>query len=81
MRLDGSYRMELFRSGFHVLHDEGLAEEMVQETSDITRRPSSRPLLPVEDFQLTPNTTALTRHPRSLPSTGPSTGCLRSMPT
>ena len=24
--------MELFRFGFHVLHDEGLAEEMVQET-------------------------------------------------
>jgi hypothetical protein len=24
--------MELFRFGFHVLHDQGLAEEMVQET-------------------------------------------------
>jgi RNA polymerase sigma-70 factor (ECF subfamily) len=76
------YRMELFRFGFHVLRDQGLAEEMVQETFirfcqqarnydakrgpvrgwlftmarsaayDIARRPSSRPLLPVEDFQL-----------------------------
>jgi DNA-directed RNA polymerase specialized sigma24 family protein len=26
------YRMELFRFGFHMLHDQGLAEEMVQET-------------------------------------------------
>ncbi|MGD0928628.1 MAG: RNA polymerase sigma factor [Streptosporangiaceae bacterium] len=81
-RLYRKYRMELFRFGFHVLHDEGLAEEMVQETFikfcqragtyddargpvrgflftmarstayDIVRRPSSRPLLPVEDFQL-----------------------------
>jgi DNA-directed RNA polymerase specialized sigma24 family protein len=24
--------MELFRFGFHVLHDQGLADEMVQET-------------------------------------------------
>ena len=78
------YRMELFRFGFHVLHDQGLAEEMVQETFikfcqqaskydpgrgpvrgwlftmarsaayDIARRPSSRPFLPVEDFQLPP---------------------------
>jgi RNA polymerase sigma-70 factor (ECF subfamily) len=78
------YRMELFRFGFHVLHDEGLAEEMVQETFikfcqqagrydanrgpvrawlftmarsaavDIARRPSSRPFLPVEEFQLPP---------------------------
>jgi hypothetical protein len=31
-RLYRKYRMELFRFGFHVLHDEGLAEEMVQET-------------------------------------------------
>ena len=83
-RLYRKYRMELFRFGFHVLHDEGLAEEMVQETFikfcqqarnydanrgpvrgwlftmarstayEIARRPSSRPLLPVEDFQLPP---------------------------
>jgi RNA polymerase sigma-70 factor, ECF subfamily len=83
-RLYRKYRMELFRFGVHVLHDEGLAEEMVQETFikfckqarsydakrgpvrgwlftmaksaayDIARRPSSRPLLPVEDFQLPP---------------------------
>ena len=76
--------MELFRFGVHVLHDQGLAEEMVQETFirfcqragsydagrgpvrgwlftmaksaaiDIARRPSSRPFLPVEDFQLPP---------------------------
>ncbi len=31
-RLYRKYRMELFRFGFHVLRDEGLAEEMVQET-------------------------------------------------
>jgi RNA polymerase sigma factor (sigma-70 family) len=83
-RLYRKYRMELFRFGFHVLHDQGLAEEMVQETFirfcqqarnydtkrgpvrawlftmarsaayDIARRPSSRPFLPVEDFQLPP---------------------------
>ena len=83
-RLYRKYRMELFRFGFHVLHDQGLAEETVQETFvkfcqragsydvsrgpvrgwlftmarstayDIARRPSSRPLLPVEDFQLPP---------------------------
>jgi RNA polymerase sigma-70 factor (ECF subfamily) len=83
-KLYRKYRMELFRFGVHVLHDQGLAEEMVQETFikfcqqagrcdpgrgpvrgwlftmaksaavDITRRPSSRPLLPVEDFQLPP---------------------------
>ena len=83
-RLYRKYRMELFRFGFHVLNDQGLAEEMVQETFikfckragsydpsrgpvrgwlftmarsaayDIARRPSSRPLLPVEDFQLPP---------------------------
>jgi len=83
-RLYRKYRKELFRFGFHVLHDQGLAEEMVQETFikfcqqapnyrvdrgpvrgwlftmarsaayDIARRPSSRPLLPVEDFQLPP---------------------------
>ncbi len=83
-RLYHKYRMELFRFGVHVLHDQGLAEEMVQETFikfcqqaanydagrgpvrgwlftiarsaayDIARRPSSRPFLPVEDFQLPP---------------------------
>jgi DNA-directed RNA polymerase specialized sigma24 family protein len=31
-RLYRKYRKELFRFGFHVLHDQGLAEEMVQET-------------------------------------------------
>ena len=31
-RLYRKYRMELFRFGFHVLNDQGLAEEMVQET-------------------------------------------------
>ena len=31
-RLYRKYRMELFRFGFHVLHDQGLAEELVQET-------------------------------------------------
>ena len=81
-RLYRKYRMELFRYGVHVLHDQGLAEEMVQETfitfcqqasnydanrgpvrawlftiarstaHDIARRPSSRPLLPVDDFEL-----------------------------
>ena len=83
-RLYRKYRMELFRFGVHILHDQGLAEEMVQETFirfcqragsydagrgpvrgwlftmaksaaiDIARRPSSRPFLPVEDFQLPP---------------------------
>jgi RNA polymerase sigma-70 factor (ECF subfamily) len=83
-RLYRKYRMELLRFGVHVLHDQGLAEEMVQETFirfcqrarsydagrgpvrgwlftmaksaaiDIARRPSSRPFLPVEDFQLPP---------------------------
>jgi RNA polymerase sigma-70 factor (ECF subfamily) len=83
-RLYRKYRMELYRFGVHVLRDQGLAEEMVQETFiklcqqarnydasrgpvrgwlftmacsaayDIARRPSSRPLLPVEDFQLPP---------------------------
>jgi RNA polymerase sigma-70 factor, ECF subfamily len=83
-RLYRKYRMELFRFGFHVLRDQGLAEEMVQETFikfcrqaknydasrapvrgwlftiaksaayDVARRPSSRPMLPVEDFQLPP---------------------------
>jgi DNA-directed RNA polymerase specialized sigma24 family protein len=31
-RLYRKYRMELLRFGVHVLHDQGLAEEMVQET-------------------------------------------------
>ena len=31
-RLYRKYRMELFRFGVHVLHDQGLAEDMVQET-------------------------------------------------
>ena len=83
-RLYRKYRMELFRFGSHVTRDQGLAEEMVQETFikfcrqaknydagrapvrawlftmarsaayDIARRPSSRPFLPVEDFQLPP---------------------------
>jgi RNA polymerase sigma-70 factor (ECF subfamily) len=83
-RLYRKYRMELLRFGVHVLRDQGLAEEMVQETFirfcqrarsydagrgpvrgwlftmaksaavDIARRPSSRPFLPVEDFQLPP---------------------------
>lgn len=83
-RLYRKYRMELYRFGFHVLGDQGLAEEMVQETFirfcqrartydasrgpvrgwlftmarsvayDLARRPSSRPFLPVEDFQLPP---------------------------
>ena len=83
-RLYRKYQMELFRFGFHVLGDQGLAEEMAQETfikfcqrariydasrgpvrawlftmtrsaaCDIARRPSSRPMLHVEDFQLPP---------------------------
>ena len=83
-RVYRKYRMELFRFGVHVLRDQGLAEEMVQETFikfckqaknyntnrgtvrgwlftmarsaayDLARRPSSRPLLSVEDFQLPP---------------------------
>ncbi len=83
-RIYRKYRMGLFRFGVHVLGDQGLAEEMVQEAFiklcrqannydpgrgpvrgwlftmarsavyDIARRPSSRPLLPVEDFQLPP---------------------------
>ncbi len=83
-RLYRKYHRELFRFGCHVLHDEGLADEMVQETLikvcqrartydpqrgpvrgwlftmarttayDIARRPSSRPFVPVEDFQLPP---------------------------
>ena len=83
-RLYLKYKMELFRFGFHVLGNQGLAEEMVQETFikfcqqagrydarrgpvrawlftiaksaayDVARRPSSRPMLPVEDFRLPP---------------------------
>ena len=83
-RLYRKYRMGLFRFGFRVLGNQGLADEMVQETFikfcqqagrydasrgpvrawlftiaksaayDIARRPSSRPMLPVEDFQLPP---------------------------
>ena len=78
------YAKNLYRFGLHMLGDEGLAEEMVQEsfqrlwrsagrfnadrgsagaflfviarsaTADIRKRPSSRSLLPVEDFQLPP---------------------------
>jgi RNA polymerase sigma-70 factor, ECF subfamily len=78
------YAKNLYRFGLHMLGDEGLAEEMVQESfqrlwrsarryeagrgsvgayifviarsaaADIRKRPSSRPLLPVEDFQLPP---------------------------
>src|SRR2546423_7056909 len=76
--------MELYRLRDQVLHEQGLAEELVQEpfvkscrqarnyragrgpvrgwlftmarsaAYDIARRPSSRPFLPVEDFQLPP---------------------------
>ena len=83
-RLYRKYHMELLRFGVHVLHDQGLAEDMVQETFvkfcrqasnydasrgpvrgwlftmakstayDVARRPSSRPFLPIEDFQLPP---------------------------
>jgi RNA polymerase sigma-70 factor (ECF subfamily) len=78
------YAKNLYRFGLHMLSDEGLAEEMVQESfhrlwrsagrfdagrgsvsafllviarsaaADIRKRPSSRPLLPVEDVQLPP---------------------------
>jgi RNA polymerase sigma-70 factor (ECF subfamily) len=78
------YSKNLYRFGLHMLGDEGLAEEMVQESflrllrsagrfdagrgsvgaflfviarsaaADIRKRPSSRLLLPVEDFQLPP---------------------------
>lgn len=83
-RLYRKYGKELLRFGVHVLRDQGLAEDMVQETFfkfcqqagnydpgrgpvrgwlftmarttayDIARRPSSRPFLPVEEFQLPP---------------------------
>ena len=78
------YAKNLYRFGVHMLKDEGLAEDMVQETfqrlwrnagrfdarrgspgafltviarsaaADIRKRPSSRPLLPVEDSQWRP---------------------------
>lgn len=78
------YAKNLYRFGLHMLGDEGLAEEMVQESfqrlwrsagrfnvgrgsvgaflfviarsaaADIRKRPSSRPMLQVEDFQLPP---------------------------
>ena len=78
------YAKNLYRFGLHMLGDEGLAEEMVQESfqrlwrsagrfnadrgsvgayifviarsaaADLRKRPSSRPLLQVEDFQLPP---------------------------
>ena len=78
------YAKNLYRFGLHMLGDDGLAEEMVQETfqrlwrnagrydarrgavgaflfviarsaaADIRKRPSSRPLLQVEDYQLPP---------------------------
>lgn len=78
------YAKNLYRFGLHMLGDEGLAQEMVQESfqrlwrsagrfdarrgsvgaflfviarsaaADIRKRPSSRLLLPVEDFQLPP---------------------------
>jgi RNA polymerase sigma-70 factor (ECF subfamily) len=83
-RLYRKYHMDLWRFGFHVLGNQGLADEMVQETFakfcqqagrydanrapvrawlftmakstayDIARRPSSRPMHPVEEFQLPP---------------------------
>jgi RNA polymerase sigma-70 factor (ECF subfamily) len=97
-RLYRKYRMELFRFGVHVLHDQGQAEEMVQETFikfcqrarsydasrgpvrgwlftmacsaaiDIARRPSSRPFLPVEDFQLPPQYDSVDQALDKLPS-------------
>jgi RNA polymerase sigma-70 factor, ECF subfamily len=84
-RLYRKYHNELLRYGVYWLRDQGLAEEMLQETFikfcrragtydphrgtvrkwlfkmakttvvDIARRPSSRPLLSVEDFQLPPH--------------------------
>ncbi len=78
------YAKNLYRFGCHMLGDEGLAEEVVQDTfqrlwrsagrydagrgsvgaflfviarsaaADIRKRPSSRQLLPVDDFQLPP---------------------------
>jgi RNA polymerase sigma-70 factor (ECF subfamily) len=53
------YSRRLYRFGIQVLGDTGLSEEMVQESflfviarstaADIRKRPSSRPLLPVEE--------------------------------
>jgi RNA polymerase sigma-70 factor, ECF subfamily len=78
------YAKNLYRFGLHTLGDDGLAEEMVQESfqrlwrsarrydtgrgsvgaflfviarstaADIRKRPSSRPLLAAEDYQLPP---------------------------
>jgi RNA polymerase sigma-70 factor (ECF subfamily) len=78
------YARNLWRFGRHMLADDGLAEEMVQQTferlwrgagqfdpargspaaylfviarsvtADIRKRPSSRQMLPLEDFQLPP---------------------------
>jgi RNA polymerase sigma-70 factor (ECF subfamily) len=78
------YARNLYRFGVHMLGDDGLAEEMVQESfqrlwrsagrydagrgsvaaflfviarsaaADIRKRPSSRPLLQAEDYQLPP---------------------------
>jgi hypothetical protein len=45
---------------------------------DIARRPSSRPLLPVEDFQLPPQYDSVMRRSRCSPSTRPSISCRRS---
>ena len=42
---------------------------------DIARRPSSRPFLPVEDFQLPPQYDTVDKRSRSSPSTRPSTSC------
>ena len=110
-RLYRKYRMELFRFGVHVLRDQGLAEEMVQETfikfcsrpaattpagarseagcsrwpnqspSDIARRPSSRPFLPVEDFQLPPQYDTVDQALTVLTVDRPSTSCRRSTVT
>ncbi len=82
--LYGRYGRRLFRFGVQHLSDQGLAEEMVQETfvrlwrtagrfdaekssvgtylyviarsvaADIRKRPSSRPLMPVEDVDVPP---------------------------
>lgn len=59
-RLYRKYRMELFRYGVHVLHDQGLAEEMVQETlhhvlpagQQLRRQPGPRTSLAVHDRPL-----------------------------
>ena len=59
-RLYRKYRMELFRFGVHVLRDQGLAEEMVQETfikfcrqaRQLRRQPGSGAGLAVHDGPL-----------------------------